>query len=615
MTDYEKIKAMCLAKGELWEDPDFPAVQTSVFYYQRPPFHFFWKRPKELYQNPVFMSDIDTFDVTQGKLGDKWLVSCLGVLFLSKGLFHKVVPTDQRVDREYAGIFRFRLWWCGQWTEVLVDDRLPTVDERLAFLQSSQTGQLWPALLEKAYAKLHGSYEALKYGNLLDGLADLTGGITESISEKVDVGTLANLLRHNSLVTAYYSPGPAEEPLVGLHSEMNYRIYRVDKIRTTEGIMYLVLIKRPLTPGGRQTGTTLDVTTWKLITPYERERLLSDGRGTWMPFTDFQRLFSRLEIVHLDPDTSKLEFTDKEAWHVRMFQGNWRRGVSAGGCRNNANFFHINPQVQLILHQPGTVLVSLNQHSIMEPKVIGFSIYKMPAFLQETANHTFFKGTKSTINSQYTNSRQVSHRCELDSGAYLIIPTTFEPREEADFSLRVFSSNCVIDMMVLDCTPQILKTALKKAPAGLDATSFAQYESVFLQLADERRTINAFELQELLDACLPNDYIKSCASLDTCRQIVLSLDETGSGRISLENYKDLMCSLKYWQMIFKNHAREKMGVLRAERLRDALHEVGFVVPEQVLALLVLRFMRKDGMLRYILRKRRRLRRNHKFKFH
>lgn len=59
-----------------------------------------------------------------------------------------------------------------------------------------------------------------------------------------------------------------------------------------------------------------------------------------------------------------------------------------------------------------------------------------------------------------------------------------------------------------------------------------------------------------------------------------------------------MCSLKHWQLVFKTHAREKMGVLRAERLRDALREVGFVVPERAMALLVLRYMRKDGMLRF-----------------
>lgn len=50
--------------------------------------------------------------------------------------------------------------------------------------------------------------------------------------------------------------------------------------------------------------------------------------------------------------------------------------------------------------------------------------------------------------------------------------------------------------------------------------------------------------------------------------------------------------------MFREHAREKMGVLRAERLRDALRDVGFQVPERALALLVLRYMRKDGMLRF-----------------
>jgi hypothetical protein len=35
-----------------------------------------------------------------------------------------------------------------------------------------------------------------------------------------------------------------------------------------------------------------------------------------------------------------------------------------------------------------------------------------------------------------------------------------------------------------------------------------------------------------------------------------------------------MCSLKYWQTSFKNHTKEKTGILKAERLRDALLEVG-----------------------------------------
>ncbi|CAB0008120.1 unnamed protein product, partial [Nesidiocoris tenuis] len=48
----------------------------------------------------------------------------------------------------------------------------------------------------------------------------------------------------------------------------------------------------------------------------------------------------------------------------------------------------------------------------------------------------------------------------------------------------------------------------------------------------------------------------------------------GNGRLKLSDFKDLMCSLKAWQTAFKNHTKEKTGILKAERLRDALHEVG-----------------------------------------
>lgn len=59
-----------------------------------------------------------------------------------------------------------------------------------------------------------------------------------------------------------------------------------------------------------------------------------------------------------------------------------------------------------------------------------------------------------------------------------------------------------------------------------------------------------------------------------------------------------MCSLKFWQTAFKNHTKEKTGILKAERLRDALLEVGFQLSSDILATLILRFMRKDGTLRF-----------------
>lgn len=259
----------------------------------------------------------------------------------------------------------------------------------------------------------------------------------------------------------------------------------------------------------------------------EKERLqLKYNEGEFfMSFSDFISSFTNLEVVHLDAGISRDEpsLCYKNTWQMKLYQGFWQRGVSAGGCRNNPDTFHINPQLHLILSDKDEVIISLTQHSIMEPKVIGFTVYSLLTNCSNIMDRSFFKKNKSLINSQYTNSRQVSHRCQLEEGNYLIIPTTFEPSQESGFTLRVYSRN-ISKLKLLDSSPVLLKSPVIKSPFKLDGKHFNQYEAVFLQLANEHKTVNAFDLQELLDACLPNDYIKSCASIDVCRQVILTLD-------------------------------------------------------------------------------------------
>ncbi|KAH8303716.1 hypothetical protein KR018_001977 [Drosophila ironensis] len=625
-TKYERILGECQTKSILWEDPDFPAVQSSVFYYQTPPFTFQWKRIAEL-NNPqaVFLSEGAEFDVVPGKMGDRWLVSCLGVLCSLKNLFYRVVPADQTLTKA-QGVFRFRLWWCGEWVEVLVDDRLPTINGRLAFMQPQSSNCFWAALLEKAIAKLHGSYEALKYGTRSDGLTDLLGGVVRCLPISEDTirpQTLKDQLATTCIVTclaakniAVPKKNIAERLSNGILLNVNYRVSSLNKVETLMGDTVQLICVRDtfsIQPFGEKTHFLGDWSplskTWERVSPAEHSRLighLAPGEF-WMSFCDFVHIFTNLEVVFLDTDTANDEAMLKSRplhWKMKMYQGQWKRGVTAGGCRNHESF-HINPQLLVSVQERQDVVVALNQHTAVEPKVIGFTMYTWDRDygLSECLQKDFFKNHVSLLNSDYGNTRHVSYHTQLEAGHYVLIPTTYEPAEEAHFTVRIlgtsaFRLSCLETetMILLDPFPA-LKSDEATATLGGKMKSVCQYEPVYMQLADENKTINCFELHELLEACLPNDYIKGCANIDICRQVIALQDKTGSGRITFQQFKTFMVNLKAWQGVFKMYTKEKAGILRAERLRDALCDIGFQLSTDIMNCLIQRYIRKDGTLR------------------
>ena len=111
-------------------------------------------------------------DVSQGALGDCWFLGAVSALAERPDLIKRLFITD---EVNQAGVYCVQLCKDGVWHHILVDDVFPTmVDGQFAFSQPVKR-QLWVMILEKAMAKLHGSYQALVAGTGDEALRTLTG--------------------------------------------------------------------------------------------------------------------------------------------------------------------------------------------------------------------------------------------------------------------------------------------------------------------------------------------------------------------------------------------------------------------------------------------------------
>ncbi|CAN7938594.1 unnamed protein product, partial [Ixodes hexagonus] len=648
---YDALLERCLQRRELFEDPEFQCKDSSVFGSKQPDMAISWRRPGEISENPLFCKDgFSRFDVKQGSLGNCWVVASTAILTIHKELFNRVVPSGQSFeDGKYAGIFHFVLWKDNRWVDVVIDDRLP-VDEDgdLVFMTSNTDGEFWSALLEKAYAKLHGSYKALEGGSGIESMSVYTGGLTEQIILEKPPKNLFKIMEkafeRSSLVTcSNIDKEKCPEGIIAFHeySVTDVKRATVTQVTGTDGEeRQLIRVRNPW--GSTEwKGSWSDASSqWNLITEEQRQEMnltVEDDGEFWyelqIPFEDFLKIFQMLDFCHLEPAslTDEMIGGRSKRWEVSTFEGSWVPGSSAGGGDEENEQFASNPQYMITLDEPDddnedgecTVIVALLQKNRRRLEVeekwrtVGFCLYEVedpckcpvPLTLEYLADNT-------KVAEHGGNSHEVTSRLRLLPGSFCVIPCTQEPDQAGEFLLRIYT-----EKKSLVKEHDETATVIEKAPFTLDKCPIDEngdakepgeknevdgetgdsgdekeeeeidesLKKLFMEVAGDDETVCCWSLQTLLKNVFEKEGKAQEFSLDLCRSMVALIDDDYSGSLDLEEFALLHKYIKKWEEAFRIHDKDSCGSLSIYELRKALGSAGYRVNQHVLKGLVLRY--------------------------
>jgi hypothetical protein len=124
---------------------------------------------------------IEPTDIAQGQLGDCWLLAALATLAERPEVIQSCFITRSFNPR---GQYKLRLYnkKTTKFEIITVDDFIPCNSDGCPMYTQLSGNEMWPLLLEKAFAKMRGGYGKLNGGLPLDAMITITGFTGEHIS-------------------------------------------------------------------------------------------------------------------------------------------------------------------------------------------------------------------------------------------------------------------------------------------------------------------------------------------------------------------------------------------------------------------------------------------------
>ena len=480
-----------------------------------------WYGMKEINENATFFYDgTESNDVMQGALGDCWFISALSVIatkdYLLRGEFNKSILEDGKIDEEEIkmmsegiyppifhsfstkGIYCFRFYKNFKWRYVLIDDRIPCYSvynenqtKKPIFAHCRLSNEFWVPLIEKAYAKLHGSYAALVSGCIDEGLVDMTGLVSKKMIKENLAGKSEALweqlkerskLEHEGVIKTQTGKvvtakiykmnksmmgcsvehnGKNKEMEVSMqghkigiiagHAYSILDVFEIDKARTKKPrkSSRLLRIRNPWGNyewNGKWCDNSEEVLKNKenilkvLNKKYKdtSEKIdFSKNDGTFlMRFSDFRKIYNNLFFCqNFPPSYIGVRFYDK-----------WTKNNSGGlplqNTEQQLRDFFLNPQYYFEIKKPGKVIICLLQN---DGRLYGdkfpFQKYvkKVCLLLFKTKNekplNNFDTHLDQTVIAQ---RREICLELNLPAGKYIAIPSLKDKKDYTNFYLEFY---------------------------------------------------------------------------------------------------------------------------------------------------------------------------------
>ncbi|XP_074528552.1 calpain-2 catalytic subunit-like [Halichoeres trimaculatus] len=649
--DYTYLKDSYVRRGRLFVDDTFPPDNRSLGDLPGMPSwredQVEWLRPADVLKKygisdePIFCTKgLSRFDFGQGQVGNCWFLAAISSLTFHKTLMVQVVPMDQSFHN-YAGIFHFRFWRFGKWVDVVIDDHLPVIDNRLLSVSAKSGNEFWAALLEKAYAKVCGSYADMHAGLSSEACKDFSGGVamTYELNTIHDAGhddilwsSLSNATGCNSMVCCG-TPSKdgrvvntvADTGLVASHA------YSVTAATEVEYYGTKVRLVRIMNPWGQTEwrGDWSDKSPkWNGVTAEDREKCFDRDDGEfWMEVGDFCHNFLLLFVCCENPN-----FIDGDLscqWQCMIYDGSWTAGKNAGGSLRSSSFY-TNPQYRIQVtkinkeeKEDKNVYLSLMQKPKYNRKEqskssypIALSVYKVPEGVRANITLTlcipsstpegrlsraFFDNNRPIGNVQnYTYSRELVDQYSLEPAEYVIIPFTMKPYMSADYVLSVFTkSDAKITPLdkhdhdhdheheheEKEKEKEKDKLILPEIPKDKNEDDI---QRLFNKYSDQGGELSAYQLRKLMNDQFPRGS-KYGFGFDTCRSMIALVDTDLNRRMTITEFRTLWTKVQEYKKHFDRADLNENGSLSDYEVQKAIESAGLSTNNTMVRLYVYRY--------------------------